>query len=199
MCHVQVWTHRVAEVIMYFLRQKNSKLFINPSMKLKEHRLAAKHWKMGCDPLVWLGQRIGFHSFNPLSPSELMLIHVLTTHVIDISSPSPSSSNPRRSENLRQVLKCSNASMNDCEIFASEWCNSKAMIESKTITMKQFSMPHTFHIFSDILYLVCGEDCQDTWVMGLLSTGNISHSEEWAGEEIWKKQFVINRLCLLHH
>ena len=156
---------------------------------------------MGCDPLVWLGQRMGFHSS---SPSELMLLRVLTTHVIDISSPSPSSSNPGsfcRSEKLWQVLKCIHERLweENCAIFASEWCNSKAMIESKTITMKQFSMPHTFHIFSDILYLVCGEVCQDTWVMGLLSTGNISHSEEWAGEEIWKKQFVINRLCLLHH
>ena len=167
-------------------------------MKLKRLWLAALEnglWSFGLIGREWVFTLLPFRIDVDACPHDTRHWYQLTP---------PSSSNPGsfcRSEKLRQVLKCIHKRLweENCAIFASEWCNSKAMIESKTITMKQFSMPHTFHIFSDILYLVCGEVCQDTWVMGLLSTGNISHSEEWAGEEIWKKQFVINRLCLLHH
>ena len=141
-----------------------------------------------------------------LSPSLKIDWLMLVTPVIDISLPLHLHLLPQIQavvwlwKALRQVLKCIHERLlwENCVIFASEWCNSKAMIESKTITMKQFSMPHTFHIFSDILYLVCAEDCQEPWVMGLLSTGNISHSERWASWELWNKQFVINRLYVCY-
>ena len=152
---------------------------------------------------LWLGQRMGLHSFNPLSPPSrltdwcwwhLSLISAYLHLLPQIQAV------VWLWKTLGQVLKCIHERLlwENCVIFASEWCNSKAMIESKTITMKQFSMPHTFHIFSDILYLVCAEDCQEPWVMGLLSTGNISHSERWAGGELWNKQFVINRLYVCY-
>ena len=152
---------------------------------------------------LWLGQRMGLHSFNPLCPPS-RLIDWCWWHLSLISAYLPLLPQIQALvglwKTLGQVLKCIHEWLlwENCVIFASEWCNSKAMIESKTITMKQFSMPHTFHIFSDILYLVCAEDCQEPWVMGLLSTGNISHSERWAGWELWNKQFVINRLYVCY-
>ena len=151
-------------------------------MKLKEWWLASRRKEMGCD---WDREWVFTLSILSLCPPSrltdwcwwhLSLISAYLHLLPQIQAV------VWLWKTLGQVLKCIHERLlwENCVIFASEWCNSKAMIESKTITMKQFSMPHTFHIFSDILYLVCAEDCQEPWVMGLLSTGNISHSERWA-------------------
>ena len=160
--------------------------------------------KMGCDPLN--GTENGsslFHSPSLISRS--MLMRVRTTPVIDISSPPPSSSsNPKklcRSEKLRQVLKCIHERLweEDCAIFASEWCNSKAMIESKTITMKQFSTSAYFPYF--FRYSVFSL----RWSLPRgVSDGTSVNWKYFSFRRMgwgfwWNNQFVINRLRLLHH
>ena len=148
----------LAEVIMYFSRDRKTWIIYKTHINGNETDIklvGIKVLKIGCDPLVWLGQRMGLHSFYPPPSFQDWCWCVSSRHPSLISAHPhllPPPSNPKkfcRSEKLRQVLKCTHERLweEDCVIFASEWCNSKAMIESKTITMKQFSTSAYFPYF----------------------------------------------------
>ena len=147
----------------------------------------------GCCKTYTLGQRMGLHSslFRSSSPRLMETVTQVpaapdTRHWYHQDYRHPDTCHWYHLRNtfgefLKTVVRCPNAFLNDWKktvhvIFASEWCNSKAMIESKTIKHEAIYPPEYFPYFFRYSVFSLRDVCQEPWVMGLLSTGNISHS-----------------------